>query len=222
MTTASGMTCGVLATPAVRVPSVGSERASAPAVREIAVRIRERASHASVCVTASYNAATNEVNFVVPDDLVQIGDPVSTIRLRVEVASNCFDFVDACSHQIQNLAYSTYQGEINTATITDDPFGGHAPPQPGRQRGAQLVERLEDSVEVALVADQLPLAVQVLDRRLGLAEHDHADVALRDVVPGRQAGLLAAGSAPLQQAMDGRSLSCASSARAAKNGSKCD
>jgi hypothetical protein len=30
----------------------------------------------------------------------------------------------------------------------------------------QLVERLEDSVEVALVADQLPLAVQVLDRRL--------------------------------------------------------
>ncbi|MGB6153459.1 MAG: hypothetical protein WBG48_15880, partial [Pricia sp.] len=72
-------------------------------------------------VTANYDAATNEVNFTVPDNLVQIGDPTYTIRLRVEVASNCFDFVNACSNQIQNLAYSTYRGDINSALITDDP-----------------------------------------------------------------------------------------------------
>ncbi len=72
-------------------------------------------------VTANYNASTNEVDFSVPDNRVEIGDPVYTIRLRVKVASNCFDFVDACSDQIKNLAYSTYRGEINSATITDDP-----------------------------------------------------------------------------------------------------
>ncbi|SDD73369.1 gliding motility-associated C-terminal domain-containing protein [Pricia antarctica] len=72
-------------------------------------------------VTASYDVSTNEIDFTVPDNRVEIGDPAYTIRLRVKVASNCFDFVDACSDQIQNLAYSTYRGEINSATITDDP-----------------------------------------------------------------------------------------------------
>ncbi|MDT7828895.1 T9SS type B sorting domain-containing protein [Pricia sp. S334] len=72
-------------------------------------------------VTATYDTATNEVDFDVPDNRVEIGDPKYTIRLRVQVASNCFDFVDACSDRIQNLAYSTYQGDINSAVITDDP-----------------------------------------------------------------------------------------------------
>ncbi len=72
-------------------------------------------------VTASVDLTTNEVTFSIPDNLVEIGDPTYSIRLRVKVAENCFDFVDACSDQIQNLAYSTYQGDINSAVITDDP-----------------------------------------------------------------------------------------------------
>ncbi len=72
-------------------------------------------------VTANYNATTNEIDFSIPDNLVEIADPTYTIRLRVRVASNCFDFVDACSDQIQNLAYSTYRGDLNSAVITDDP-----------------------------------------------------------------------------------------------------
>lgn len=72
-------------------------------------------------VTASVDPTTNQVTFSIPDDLVEIGDPAYSIRLRVKVAENCFDFVDACSDQIQNLAYSTYQGDINSAVITDDP-----------------------------------------------------------------------------------------------------
>ncbi len=72
-------------------------------------------------VTATIDGTTNEVTFTIPDNLIEIGDPVYDIRLRVKVAENCFDFIDACSDQIKNLAYSTYRGDINSATITDDP-----------------------------------------------------------------------------------------------------
>ncbi|WP_299533646.1 T9SS type B sorting domain-containing protein [Ulvibacterium sp.] len=72
-------------------------------------------------VTHSHDVATNAVTFNIPDNLVEIGDPVYTIRLRVTVAENCFDFVDACTDLIENLGYSTYRGDINSAIITDDP-----------------------------------------------------------------------------------------------------
>ncbi len=72
-------------------------------------------------VTHSFDSVTNEITFNVPDDLVTIGSAVYNIRLRVRVAENCFDFVDACTDLIQNLAYSTYRGDINSAVITDDP-----------------------------------------------------------------------------------------------------
>ncbi|NAY91684.1 T9SS type B sorting domain-containing protein [Muricauda sp. JGD-17] len=72
-------------------------------------------------VTYVYNAPTREITFTIPDNLVEEGDPVSEIRMRVQVAENCFDFIDACTDQIQNLAYSTYQGVINNNQITDDP-----------------------------------------------------------------------------------------------------
>src|SRR5690606_6713977 len=48
-------------------------------------------------------------------------DPEAVIRMRVKVAENCYDFVDACTDIIQNLAYSTYRGGINPNQITDDP-----------------------------------------------------------------------------------------------------
>ncbi len=72
-------------------------------------------------VTNSVDPVTNEVTFFIPDELVEIGDPIYEIRMRVRVAENCFDFVDACTDQIENIAYSTYRGDINSATITDDP-----------------------------------------------------------------------------------------------------
>ncbi|GAB5473149.1 MAG: hypothetical protein Mars2KO_12480 [Maribacter sp.] len=68
-----------------------------------------------------YNAATKTLVFTVPDDLVNEDDPIYTIRMRVQVAENCFDFINACSDLIQNLAYSTYQGVENSAVVTDDP-----------------------------------------------------------------------------------------------------
>lgn len=72
-------------------------------------------------VTHSFNPANNEVSFFIPDNLVEIGDPISEIRIRVGVASNCFDFVDACQNTIQNIAFSTYRGVFNDNEITDDP-----------------------------------------------------------------------------------------------------
>lgn len=72
-------------------------------------------------VTYVYDSTTQEITFTIPDNLVEQGDPVSEIRMRVQVAQNCFDFVDACTDIIENLAYSTYEGVINTNQISDDP-----------------------------------------------------------------------------------------------------
>lgn len=72
-------------------------------------------------VTYTYDSTTREIIFSIPDNLVEIGDPISEIRMRVQVAENCFDFVDACTDQIENLAYSTYEGVINDNQISDDP-----------------------------------------------------------------------------------------------------
>jgi len=72
-------------------------------------------------VTYVYDPVAHEITFTIPNNLIEVGDPPSTIRMRVKVAENCFDFIDACTDLIQNLAYSTYQGVFNDAQITDDP-----------------------------------------------------------------------------------------------------
>lgn len=72
-------------------------------------------------VTYTFNPATRTVIFSIPNNIVEEGDTERSIRMRVQVAENCFDFIDACSDLIQNLAYSTYQGVINDNVITDDP-----------------------------------------------------------------------------------------------------
>ncbi|MBD3661836.1 MAG: DUF11 domain-containing protein, partial [Arenibacter algicola] len=74
-----------------------------------------------VGVTYTFDESTRTIIFNIPDGLVQENDPEYSIRMRVKVAENCYDFVDACSDQIQNLAFSTYSGAINNNIITDDP-----------------------------------------------------------------------------------------------------
>ncbi|MEG3656145.1 T9SS type B sorting domain-containing protein [Arenibacter palladensis] len=72
-------------------------------------------------VTYTYDEPTRTVLFSIPNNLVEKNDPSYSIRMRVKVAENCFDFVDACSDLIQNLAYSTYRGVLNSNQISDDP-----------------------------------------------------------------------------------------------------
>ncbi|OYQ42813.1 hypothetical protein CHU92_03820 [Flavobacterium cyanobacteriorum] len=72
-------------------------------------------------VTYTYNPATRQILFTIPDNLVEISDPAYSIRIRVQVVNSCSELTDACSNLIQNLAYSTYSGELNTNIISDDP-----------------------------------------------------------------------------------------------------
>ena len=72
-------------------------------------------------VTYTYDPVTRTVVFTIPDNIIEAGDPTAVIRMRVKVAENCFDFIDACTDLIENLAYSTYQGVVNDNQITDDP-----------------------------------------------------------------------------------------------------
>lgn len=60
------------------------------------------------------------ITFSVPDNLVEVGDPIYSITITVTIASSCSSFVDACSSQLENKAYSTYQGIINTNIFTDE------------------------------------------------------------------------------------------------------
>src|SRR5690606_29726946 len=82
-----------------------------------------------------YDPGTRTVTFTIPDALVEEDDPEAVIRMRVKVAENCYDFVDACTDIIQNLAFSTYRGGINPNQITDDPsvydFSERGFPSPG-------------------------------------------------------------------------------------------
>ena len=71
--------------------------------------------------TYSHDLNTNTITFQVPDGLVQIGDPEYLIRIMVTISGNCSDFVDACASQLENMAYSTFQGENNTTVFTDQP-----------------------------------------------------------------------------------------------------
>lgn len=72
-------------------------------------------------VTYVYDPLSREIIFSVPDRYVEDEDSEYSIRFRVQVAENCFDFINACSDLIENVAYGTYRGEDNSAQVTDDP-----------------------------------------------------------------------------------------------------
>ncbi|UII79011.1 T9SS type B sorting domain-containing protein [Flagellimonas sp. CMM7] len=77
--------------------------------------------------THSHDVGTNTITFQVPDNLVQIGDPQYFIRITVTISGNCSDFVDACSSDLENLAYSTFQGVNNPTVFTDEPGSSNFP-----------------------------------------------------------------------------------------------
>ena len=61
------------------------------------------------------------VIFTIPNNLVETIRDAYSIRFRVQVAENCYDFINACSDLIENLAYGSYRGVENGAMVTDDP-----------------------------------------------------------------------------------------------------
>ncbi|WP_073241424.1 T9SS type B sorting domain-containing protein [Maribacter aquivivus] len=72
-------------------------------------------------ITYTYDPATREIVFNIPDVYVNQDDGDYSLYFTVQVAEDCFDFIDACSDKIENLAYGTYTGVQNSAVVTDDP-----------------------------------------------------------------------------------------------------
>ncbi|MBA4745292.1 MAG: T9SS type B sorting domain-containing protein [Muricauda sp.] len=118
--------------------NVGNDDAVGYTIRDVLpinVTLDESSITMPTGTTYTFDPATRTIVFTIPDNIVEEDDPAASIRMRVQVAENCFDFIDACTDIIENLAYSTYSGAINTAPITDDPsvydFDGCGFPYPG-------------------------------------------------------------------------------------------
>ena len=118
--------------------NVGNDDAVGYTIRDVLpinVTLDESSINMPSGATYTYDPATRTIIFTIPDGIVEEDDPASIIRMRVQVAENCFDFIDACTDIIENLAYSSYRGELNDAQITDDPsvydFDGCGFPYPG-------------------------------------------------------------------------------------------
>ena len=67
----------------------------------------------------SYDPVTRTIVFSVPDESVEYGDPVFTIRIPVQVVVNCYDLSQACSNEIINQAFADYTGAISGITLND-------------------------------------------------------------------------------------------------------
>ncbi|MCW5514680.1 T9SS type B sorting domain-containing protein [Muriicola sp. Z0-33] len=122
--TGAGVNLGQLLDYVLSFQNIGNDDATNYTLRDVLpinVTLDETNMVLPPGVTYTFDALSRTVTFTIPDNLIEIGDPVSQIRMRVQVAENCFDFIDACTDLIQNLAYSTYEGVINDNVITDDP-----------------------------------------------------------------------------------------------------
>ena len=77
-------------------------------------------------VTYVFDAVLNKFTFTIPNNLVEIGDPSYTIKIKVKLPSTCQDFRDACSNNVINQAFVSYNGVLNSQVITDNPsFSGY-------------------------------------------------------------------------------------------------
>ncbi|MFS4467369.1 T9SS type B sorting domain-containing protein [Maribacter sp. 2210JD10-5] len=70
--------------------------------------------------TANHDVANGIITFAIDDSYVQVGDPEYKVIITVTIDRNCSSFISACSSTLENNAFSTYQGVINTATFTDE------------------------------------------------------------------------------------------------------
>jgi gliding motility-associated-like protein/uncharacterized repeat protein (TIGR01451 family) len=82
----------------------------------------------------SYDPVTRTIVFSISDESVVFGAPVFTIRLAVQIVSNCYDLTQACSNEILNQAFGTYTGAVSGITIQDQAsyveFQCNSSPQP--------------------------------------------------------------------------------------------
>ncbi|QWX83631.1 T9SS type B sorting domain-containing protein [Cellulophaga sp. HaHaR_3_176] len=104
--------------------NIGNDDATEYTIRDVLpanVTLNETSVEVPAGVTYVYDDATKTIIFTIPDNLVESEGPLESIRMGVRVAETCFDFVNACSDLIENIAYSKYRGIDNDYQITDDP-----------------------------------------------------------------------------------------------------
>jgi gliding motility-associated-like protein len=68
----------------------------------------------------SYDPLTRTLIFKIPDTSVLVNGGLYTIRLNVRVATDCNSLDTACSNEIKNQAFATYQGVINPKVVQEE------------------------------------------------------------------------------------------------------
>ncbi|MCK5677709.1 MAG: SprB repeat-containing protein, partial [Flavobacteriaceae bacterium] len=74
-------------------------------------------------VTYTFNPATRELRFDIPDSLVE-RESLSTshdIRYQVIASNDCFDYSDACTNVLENSITSYYDGETSGQNVSGQP-----------------------------------------------------------------------------------------------------
>ena len=70
-------------------------------------------------VTYTFNLATNTIVFTIPNALVTQGGAKYQIRIKVKVVDDCNSLRDACSNEIRNLAFKTYNSQ-NSGNVVEN------------------------------------------------------------------------------------------------------
>ena len=68
----------------------------------------------------SYDPLTRTIIFNVPNTSVEVNDGIYTIRINIKVVPDCNSLATACSNEIKNQAFATYQGVINTNVFQEE------------------------------------------------------------------------------------------------------
>ncbi len=74
-------------------------------------------------VTYTFNQATRELRFDIPNNLVERGSLSTShdIRYQVTASNDCFDYTDACTNLLENSITSYYDGETSGQNISGQP-----------------------------------------------------------------------------------------------------
>ncbi|CAM1333533.1 T9SS type B sorting domain-containing protein [Tenacibaculum aestuariivivum] len=65
------------------------------------------------------NGFRGRLTFSIPDDLVEIGDPTYSIKIKIKVVDDCSQLRDVCSNQIENIAFANYTRDLSFLQPTD-------------------------------------------------------------------------------------------------------
>ena len=74
-------------------------------------------------VSYTFDQATRELRFDIPDNLVErrVLSTTHTIRYQVTASDQCFDYSDACTNLLENSISSYYDGETSGQNVSGQP-----------------------------------------------------------------------------------------------------